>query len=67
MYTVDAIEFTSVCFCIELRQPLVGEKYHSLENVQVICCLMFSPQSLSSECVSVIEVLGYTVKENGLN
>jgi hypothetical protein len=66
MCTVDATEFTSVCFWIELLQFLVREKYHSLESLYEFHCLACSVLSISSECVFPILVsliyLQYIIK-----
>jgi hypothetical protein len=53
---VDAIEFTFVCFCIELRHLPVRQKYNSLETLYEFCSLPCSVLSVSSECVFPILV-----------
>jgi hypothetical protein len=54
---VDAIEFSSVYFWIELRQFDVRQKYHSLENLYEFCSLANSVLCVSIEYVFPISDL----------
>jgi hypothetical protein len=48
---VDAIEFTLVCFWIELQQFLIRQKYYSLESLYLFCSFACSVLSLSGEYI----------------
>jgi hypothetical protein len=49
MCIVHVIEFTLVCFWLELRQYLVRQKYHSLKNLNEFCCLSCNVLRVSSQ------------------
>jgi len=51
MCDVVAIEFTLVCFWVELQLFLVVQKYHSLESLYEFCSLTCSVVSVSSDCI----------------
>jgi hypothetical protein len=57
VHIVDVIEFSLVCFWIELRQFLVRQKCHSLESLYEFFSLACSVLSVSSEYVFPILVL----------
>jgi hypothetical protein len=54
MGVVSATEFTLIWFWIELRQFIVGQKYHSLECLYKFCSLVCSALSVSSKYISPI-------------